>query len=857
MKLTSFLLLENLAQANVAANNSAVTESAESTWTAWEPCSAQCGGGTRLRIKEPCGDESCLTESESCSEQMCQWSEWSGGACSTTCGAGLATRSRTCPEAAKCIGASEETIACPGTGACTVEKSNTWKEWTQWNECTQSCGIGGRKRRQRECDGDCAAIGGVAVQVWKCREKIPCPKSDAIGKWTAWANWTACDGTCSKATKKRWRNCSHGWGKCSGSNKEEVSCAPSHCHLQAQNQLNNDGWGVWQEWGSWTQCSKTCGAGIIKRSRHCTRGDRRACKTVRGAESMTEQGTRFCRVKECPKVWMNNWRQKTTNAPQQQVNNSPAKPSAKVDGNLLQNGNCEKSAGTWGTTTNWFCNSCQASRWTADKKEGASSIRIASRKASWAGINYNLGKKISNGASYHLKGFIKPLAAGHHKMAITAKIENGGKPQYVQQISKVVPGNQWTEISGVVSVPGGSATLYIEGLEKHDYLIDGFFLVGMGGATAATTTPPPKMNFPKHDDGKQKLKDPGFEISPNWGIGWGCQGCVGVPVTDDVKFGKRAMKITQRKDTWAGPVQSLKYGSHIMKNVVYNAQVWIKSLGNDEKMDTYELTVKIDYRNKKDVWLKFGKLCTTPSEGWGLLSGMVQLKDDPHLINTLEFYVEGPAKSRDYLVDGASLKVQKVPESFYEKSNAAIDKLRKVDLTVVADYGASHSNVTIKVEQQKHDFPFGSAIDAKLLTSNANYRKFFFDNFNYAVFENKMKWRQIEWSRGNRQFNEADQAMKLLEDKNIPVRGHAVFWGVDQFVPKWLKGMSDNEQLATCKAHAEDIVGRYKGRVTHWDVNNEMLHGDYFERTLGNNIRAEMFKWTKEVDPGCQTFVNE
>ena len=81
-----------------------------------------------------------------------------------------------------------------------------------------------------------------------------------------------------------------------------------------------------------------------------------------------------------------------------------------------------------------------------------------------------------------------------------------------------------------------------------------------------------------------------------------------------------------------------------MKNVVYNAQVWIKSLGNDDKMDTYELTVKIDYRNKKDQWLKFGKLCTTPKEGWGLLSGMVQIKDDPHLVNQLEFYVEGPAK---------------------------------------------------------------------------------------------------------------------------------------------------------------------------------------------------------------------
>ena len=74
------------------------------------------------------------------------------------------------------------------------------------------------------------------------------------------------------------------------------------------------------------------------------------------------------------------------------------------------------------------------------------------------------------------------------------------------------------------------------------------------------------------------------------------QGCVGVPVTDDVKTGKRAMKITQRQDTWAGPVQSLKYGAHIIKNVVYTAQIWVKSLGKDSDMDTYELTVKVDYR---------------------------------------------------------------------------------------------------------------------------------------------------------------------------------------------------------------------------------------------------------------------
>ena len=59
------------------------------------------------------------------------------------------------------------------------------------------------------------------------------------------------------------------------------------------------------------------------------------------------------------------------------------------------------------------------------------------------------------------------------------------------------------------------------------------------------------------------------------------------------------------------------------------------------------------------------------------------------------------------------------------------------------------------------------------------------------------------------------------------------------------------------KAHAAEVVGRYKGRLTQWDVNNEMLHGDYFQRTFGHGIRKNMFEWTKKADPNVKTFVNE
>ena len=60
--------------------------------------------------------------------------------------------------------------------------------------------------------------------------------------------------------------------------------------------------------------------------------------------------------------------------------------------------------------------------------------------------------------------------------------------------------------------------------------------------------------------------------------------------------GKRAMKITSRRGSWAGPQQLLKYGANIRKNAVYTASMWIKSLGSGNRMDTFELTVKIDYR---------------------------------------------------------------------------------------------------------------------------------------------------------------------------------------------------------------------------------------------------------------------
>ena len=133
-------------------------------WTGWSACSATCGDGTKTRSRSVSVDaqhggracEGALEASENCKDKECpihcELSDWTGwGACSTTCGEGTRSRSRSVNVEAKhdgqaCEDALDASEQCKDRECPVHCVMNVWSDWT---ECSGSCGEVGSIWRHR------------------------------------------------------------------------------------------------------------------------------------------------------------------------------------------------------------------------------------------------------------------------------------------------------------------------------------------------------------------------------------------------------------------------------------------------------------------------------------------------------------------------------------------------------------------------------------------------------------------------------------------------------------------------------------------------------------------------------------
>ena len=197
-------------------------------------------------------------------------------------------------------------------------------------------------------------------------------------------------------------------------------------------------------------------------------------------------------------------------------------------------------------------------------------------------------------------------------------------------------------------------------------------------------------------------------------------------------------------------------------------------------------------------------------------------------------------------------------EAQYPGINESITKHRKGELIIKAKPGDQ-----ITVEQISHEFWFGCAISNSIVGSSMSendlrqYKEKFLENFNSAVTENAVKWGNMERVKGEINYTVVDGILKWTEENHIPLRGHNIFWGVPNFVQPWVKELDDNSLRQTLQNRAETLTKRYKGRFAEYDLNNEMIHGNYYEDRLGPEITGQMAQWAHNGDPDARLYLND
>ncbi|UJR23891.1 hypothetical protein I4U23_026863 [Adineta vaga] len=250
-------------------------------WSSWFSCEQETGEKCQCRTRTCSQRNEKLCQGNHLEISQCQihggWSPWSSWSqCPQLCGKVLRSRTRTCTNPSPrnhgriCIGPEREEEFCPEI-ICSSDSSRL-SVWSEWDECSKSCGNGIQKRR-RTCLSNNESCNECLEETRVCNES-PCP----VQQTTMWSNWTRIglkdrmhDDDDDLITETRTRFV------CSLMVNEGVLDIKSDkimyriCDNKRDDCQEKESLDQWSEWSDWSECSPACGiAGSTQtRRRRC------------------------------------------------------------------------------------------------------------------------------------------------------------------------------------------------------------------------------------------------------------------------------------------------------------------------------------------------------------------------------------------------------------------------------------------------------------------------------------------------------------------------------------------------------------------------------------------------------------
>ncbi|XP_072952501.1 endo-1,4-beta-xylanase 1-like [Typha angustifolia] len=304
--------------------------------------------------------------------------------------------------------------------------------------------------------------------------------------------------------------------------------------------------------------------------------------------------------------------------------------------------------------------------------------------------------------------------------------------------------------------------------------------------------------------------------------------------------------VTNRTQTWMGPSQTIT--DKLSLFVTYQVSAWVRVGSQRNGPQNINIALGVDSQ-----WINGGQV-EADDDRWYEVGGAFRIEKQPSRVLV---YVQGPAGGVDLMVAGLQIfPVNRIAR--FKHLNRQTDKVRKRDvvLKVTSSNGDALNGAIVRVKQTQNSFPFGSCI-MRTNIDNEDFVAFFLKNFNWAVFGNELKWYWTEAQQGVLNYTDADELLDLCSKNGIEVRGHCIFWEVQGAVQSWVQSLSKNDLMTAVQNRINGLLSRYKGKFRHYDVNNEMLHGSFYQDRLGKDIRPTMFKTASQLDPSATLFVND
>ncbi|KAM0832827.1 hypothetical protein ACQ4PT_064650 [Festuca glaucescens] len=294
--------------------------------------------------------------------------------------------------------------------------------------------------------------------------------------------------------------------------------------------------------------------------------------------------------------------------------------------------------------------------------------------------------------------------------------------------------------------------------------------------------------------------------------------------------------------------------------VTYRVAGWVSVEGGPAGADGSH-PVHVVVRTGDGCAVGGGVVLAEPGK-WAEIKGAFRVDEHPR---GAEVYVHGPPAGVDIKVmDLRVCAVNRVARLRHLRKKT--DKVRKRDVVLKfkprssADgndaEAVSVNGASIRVVQVDNAVPIGACI-SKSAVQNPAFVDFFAKHFDWAVLENELKWYYTEAIQGQVSYADADELIALCDRHKKPVRGHCIFWAVENSVQPWVRALNGCQLKAAVESRIKSLVSRYSGRFPCYEVNNEMLHGSFFRQRLGDDIDAHMFRETAAIDPAPALFVND